>query len=56
MEWKFPKVELTVSPRIKDHGMDYCKKEKKNCPFLWVDATLQYDTWLGEQSIGCFQS
>ena len=27
------KVELTMSPRIKDHGMVYCKKEKKKLSF-----------------------
>ena len=28
MEWKFPKVKLTMIPRIKDNGMYYCRKEK----------------------------
>ena len=29
-EWKFPKVKLTMIPRIKDNGVYYCRKGKKS--------------------------
>lgn len=54
-EWKFPKVKLTMIPRIKDNGVYYCRKGKKKYSFTGVGAILHYDTRLGEQSIACFQ-
>lgn len=29
MEWKFPKVKLTMIPGIKDNGTYYCRKGEK---------------------------
>ena len=52
--WKFPKVKLTMIPRIKDNGTYCCRKGKKKCSFLGVAAVLHHDTRLGEQSIACF--
>ena len=34
-EWKFPKVKLTMIPRIKDNGVYYCRKGKKKVFFHW---------------------
>lgn len=53
MEWKFPKVELTMSPRIKDHGMDYCKKKKKKLSFPLgrCNPALWHMAWWAEHRV-----